>query len=316
MLFAADEVSTYLIMGDIPPYHRLTQAIDMISEKVKTISGYTIYSHPGILAGADHFSLDHADVTYETDYQSETIGMGATVQVTQHSGSDSDKWLLHEMEDGYRDNDLNTLGRLTEGTILRKIGTNRAFWLGLGGGSFMWLNNNVVVKVSYVDLQGTKPEPLEVVQAYLQKFPSTIPTTLVLDKAHDEQWIKDEMDRRLWLCDKWFEQLQLGKTDQKTVLQETVKSMNIFLDYREKYYGIKAMDDKNLLVGYLHKDDLASAKVKLDEYKTWWTANKSGSFIGILSIYIHKTFNHVTNFFKKVFVFLTSLLQKLFVSRL
>jgi len=120
------------------------------------------------------------------------------------------------------------------------------------------------------------------------------------------------MDRRLWLCDKWFEQLQLGKTDQKTALQEAVRSMNVFLDYREKYYGVKAVDEKTTLQGYLDAKDETSIKNKLAEYKTWWTANKSGSFIGVLSIYIHKTFNYVTSFLKKVFVFLTSLLQKLF----
>ncbi|HMK49064.1 MAG TPA: hypothetical protein VK435_03345 [Thermodesulfovibrionales bacterium] len=107
------------------------------------------------------------------------------VQVTQHAGTDSDKWLLHEVEDGYRDGEMESLGRLTDGAILRKIDSNKVFWLGLGGGSFTWLNNNVVVKISYIDLQGMKQEPIEVVQAYLQKYPSTIPSTLILDKAHD-----------------------------------------------------------------------------------------------------------------------------------
>jgi len=130
-----------------------------------------------------------------------------------------------------------------------------------------------VVDIRYTDLQKTKPEPLEVIAAYLQKHPSTIPT-LVMDKTHDVLWIKDEMDRRLWLCDKWFMQLQLKKAEEKQVYQESVKSMKVFLDYREKYYSIKAADDKNLLDGYLMQNNGTGIKAKLTEYKNWWTVNK------------------------------------------
>jgi len=82
------------------------------------------------------------------------------------------------------------------------------------------------------------------------------------------------MDRRLWLCDKWFMQLQLKKTEEKDVYHGCVKSMNIFLDYRAKYYGIKALDEKNLLSGYLNTNNGAGIKSNLTEYKNWWTVNK------------------------------------------
>ena len=95
--------------------------------------------------------------------------------------------------------------------------------------------------------------------------------------AGKTQWIKDEMDRRLWLCDKWFGQLSAGKTDQKTALDAIVKSMNVFLDYREKYYGIKAADEKNLIEGYLYSDNSTGITTKLTEYKTWWAAHKGDS---------------------------------------
>src|SRR5574340_117955 len=110
--WSAEDVSTYLIMGDIPPYQRVTQVIDMITEKLKTIPGYSVYDNfSGTLAGADHFSLDHTDTTYETDYQSDALKLGANVQVTRHAGGESDKWLLHEIEDRYRDGD-DSDGRL------------------------------------------------------------------------------------------------------------------------------------------------------------------------------------------------------------
>lgn len=83
------------------------------------------------------------------------------------------------------------------------------------------------------------------------------------------------MDRRLWLCDKWFYQLQLGKVQQNQVFQESIKCMSIFLDYREKYFGIKAADEKNLLASYLSSNNSTSIKAKLTEYKNWWSVNKS-----------------------------------------
>jgi len=269
-VFAAEEVSTYLIMNDIPPYKRLTQAFDAYTDKLKTIPGYTIYSHPGVLAGADHFAFDHTDMTYETDYQSEEIGLGAEVQVTKHTDpNDSLRWLLHEVEGNFRKNPEkdNFMG------VIREINGNRIFTY-VRGTHYNWISNNIVVDIRYTDLQKTKPEPIEVISAYLQKHPSTMPA-MVMNKAHDEKWIKDEMDRRLWLCDKWFLQITLKKAEEKQVYQEAVKSMTIFLNYREKYYGLKAADEKNLLAGYLNTNNGTGIKAKLTEYKDWWSVNKS-----------------------------------------
>ncbi|HMK49065.1 MAG TPA: hypothetical protein VK435_03350 [Thermodesulfovibrionales bacterium] len=86
--------------------------------------------------------------------------------------------------------------------------------------------------------------------------------------------------------------------------------MNVFLDYREKYYGIKAADEKNTLQGYLDAKDETNIRNKLAEYKTWWSANKSGSLIGILSIYAHRLYGHMDSFFKKIFSFFTSVWHK------
>ena len=142
------------------------------------------------------------------------------------------------------------------------------------GGTYRWLSNKVVVSIEYTDLYKQKPEPLEIVQAYLSKFPSTIPA-MTIDQAHSIQWIKDEIDRRLWLCDKWFLALQQGKTEMKDVLQSTVNGMNVFLDYREKYYGIKAQDEKLTLQNALEQNNGTAIKNKLTEYKTWWNENKN-----------------------------------------
>jgi hypothetical protein len=240
----------------------------------------------GIVGLTGHFQ-DHTDVVCSGTYSNinEVRGLpveearqkilSVDVQVTQHAGSDSDKWLLHEVEDGYRDPDVLETN-LTEGTVLRLIDGNRVFnW---GAGTYTWLSgNNLVVRIEYTDLTGMKPEPLEVVRAYLGKFPSSITLTdaQLKSRDHSEQWIKDEMERRLWLCDKWFLQVQMGKVEINDSLQTIVKHMNVFLDYREKYYGVAKLDEKAALWGYLGKKDGTSIKNKLTEYKNWWNVNKA-----------------------------------------
>jgi hypothetical protein len=147
-----------------------------------------------------------------------------------------------------------------------------------GGGNYRWLSGNKVIMIEYQDSQLTKPEPLEIVKTYLAKHPSSLsPISLAQLRSAENKtkWIKDEMDRRLWLCDKWEAEFQLGKVQQKDMLQEQVKSMEVFLNYREKYYGMKAADEKNLLNGYLSQNNKTAIKNKLDEYKQWWSANKT-----------------------------------------
>ena len=271
---SSQAISDYLILQDIGAY-KLDKPEKMFPGEPPS-GGPKASEGAGILSGSGHFP-DHVDKTYEVMYLGGGAYASPTVMVTQHAGSDSDKWLLHEVEDGYRDDEMATLGLVTEGAILRKIDTNKVFWIGFGGASFTWISNNIVIKVSYTDLQGAKSEPLAVVQAYLQKFPSTIPAAMVLDNAHDIQWIKEEMERRLWLGDKWVAQIQPSDPKLNKKLNAVVKSMNIFLDYREKYYGIAAKDEKNLLAGYLNQNNSVSIQSRLAEYKTWWTSNKGKS---------------------------------------
>jgi hypothetical protein len=269
-LYAADDVSTYLILNDIPPYSRLTKSRDIVTDLPKTIPGYTSHPGAGVLAGVDHF-MDHPDMTYETKYQNDTLGIA--VEVTKHSGSDSDKWLLHELDDSFRDD----FGIPNNSYGPRQINGQTIYVISIGGRGYRWLSGNKVIEVSYHGSLTTLPEPLEVVQAYLAKHPSTLPPITLAQlrsAAKKTTWIKDEMDRRLWLCDKWFMQLQLKKADEKQVYQESVKSMTVFLDYREKYYEVKAADEKNLLAGYLNTNNGTGIKAKLAEYKNWWAVNR------------------------------------------
>lgn len=262
--------SDYLILQDIGTY-RLSQS--KTYRTLAPVGGPKVGKNAGVV-GSSHFP-DHVDTTYEVMYLGNANYASPKVVVTQHAGGDSDKWLLHEIEDIYRDSNTARLGLVLQGALVRKVGANKVFSHGIGGGEYTWLsNNNVVVDISYTSLKVGTPNPDEIVQAYLAKFPSIIETTFVLDSAHDIVWIKDEIDRRLWLCDKWVLQIQPEDAKLYNKLDSIVSNMTVFLDYREKYFVISAVNEKALLLNYLAKKDDVSIKAKLVEYKTWWTDNK------------------------------------------
>ena len=265
------EVADHLLLQDIGLY-RLDKPEKMFPGE-PPMGGPRTYDSAGIIAGVGHFNLDHIDKTYEVMYLGGDANVSPTVQVTKHSNSESDKWLLHEVDASLR----NYYGMPGKSYMVRQINGNNIILYGAGGWSYRWISGNKIINIEYTDLEMTKPEPLEVVQAYLAKHPSTLPPlTAAIQRSAESKtkWIKDEMDRRLWLCDKWFMQLQLRKVEEKQVYQESVKSMNIFLDYREMYYGMKAADEKNLLAGYLNTNNGTGVKAKLKEYKDWWVVNK------------------------------------------
>jgi hypothetical protein len=266
-------LSNYLILQDVGPY-KLSQPKELIPGVVP-IGGPRVTDEAGILAATGHFP-DHADKTYELKYLGGRTYASPTVEITQHTGGDSDRWLLHEIEKGYRSSKAESIGSLNKGAFLRTLNGNKILQSGTSGGTYRWLsNNNVVVQISYYDADFTKPEPKEVIAAYLTKFPSVIPATFKLNSTHDIEWIKDEIDRRLWLCDKWVSLIQPGDAELYDKLDSVLSNMNTLLDFRQKYFGISAKDDKILLLNYYSKKDDASIKAKLTEYKTWWTTHKA-----------------------------------------
>jgi len=266
-----------------------THAITIADYLIDADIGEYSRSYPGScpkgsggLASAAHFKSDHADYACDIRYYNEILDNGVEIHVTQHEGTDSDKWLMHELDSDFR----TYYGMPGEEYGPRQIDGQTILEAFAGGGNYRWLSGNKVIIIEYHDSQLTKPEPLEIVRAYLMKHPSTIaPITLAqLRNSHNKTtWIKDEMDRRLWLCDKWLTQLQLEKKPQRKVVEEVVKSMVIFLNYREKYFKsfgllkIKADDEKMLLSNLVSQQSVTTIKEKLDEYKKWWGDNRDRS---------------------------------------
>ena len=228
----------------------------------------------GILAATGHFNKDHADESYSTMYYSDVSELGLNVQVTRHAGEDSDQWLLHEVESSFRSSKEARLGMVSENARIRELFDNRTFFYGGGIVTYNWISNNSTVLIEYSNFSGPKPEPLEVVRAYLEKYPSTLPEGFVFNAARDEQWIKDEMSRRLWLCDKWFAWQAGGNVEMSEALDEVMDHLEEFLDYRQRYFGMNANQEKMDLIAANRSNDEVAMKAKVAQYKQWWNSHK------------------------------------------
>jgi hypothetical protein len=123
----AQSISEHLILQDIGQY-KLDKP-EKIFAGEPPIGGPRTYDIAGVIKATGHFP-DHTDKTYEVMYIGGNGLPSPTVEVTVHAGGDSDKWLLHEVEDSYRSSSDEKLGLLTYGTILRKVNSNRVIWIG------------------------------------------------------------------------------------------------------------------------------------------------------------------------------------------
>ena len=267
----AGNPSDYLILRDIGPY-KLSKPEKLIPG-FAPIGGPRAYDGPGVVTADGHFP-DGVETTYEIMYLSGGTGnISPTVYVSLYPGGEADQWLLHELEDAFRtDDDLNE--SLDAPNPLKLIDNNTIFsvW-----GYYRWMSNNVSVSIEFTDYTGTKPEPLEVVREYLAKYPSTIPSTTKLDRNHTVTWLKNEMTRRLWLADKWAGLIQPGDVELSKKLKSMVDSMEVFLNYRAKYFAVDAKDEIEALKGLAELNNETAIRAKLTEYKEWWGAHKSES---------------------------------------
>jgi hypothetical protein len=239
----------------------------------------------GVVGDADHFDLDHTDSICNGSYsniseirglplkEAEEKSLSVKVQVTQHTGGDSDRWLLHELDADFR----NYYGIPGKSYGPEQINGQTILQDDVAGANYRWLSGNKVIEIKYRDSQMTKPEPLEIVKAYLTKHPSTISPFILQElrnSANVTKWIKNEMDRRLWLCDKWNAQSQAGGVTQADLMVKLLENMTVFLKYREKYFGVAVKNEEIALDKYHENDDLSSIQKKLTEYKTWWAKHK------------------------------------------
>lgn len=263
----------YLILENIQPY-KLFRGI-----QGRVFSGppskYSQTATPGVLWAVGHLLNNHDN--YNASYtRSGSKWPFIKVEVTVHNDPDANKWMLHELDIAYRS--YYGIPGLSYFTV--QVDGNTILEFAAGGRDYRWISGNNVVQMEYDDGMMTLPEPIEVVKAYLNKHPSTIPSITSKDlrrAINTATWIKDEMDRRLWLCDKRIMQIQIGSVPLKDNLKDAGKDLQVFLDYREKYFGNKSIKEKRLVELYLSTNNLAAIRNKLAEYSSWWEKHKKDS---------------------------------------
>lgn len=136
----AQNMSDYLVMGDIGKY--TVSKPQAIFTGQPPVGGPTMNKDCGVLSGADHFT-DHEDKTYRLRYMGENENTSPKVQITQHTGGDSDQWLLHELESGYRNN-KEMKAKYNSADPIRVINNNKIWFQ---QGAYGWLSNKVVVYI-------------------------------------------------------------------------------------------------------------------------------------------------------------------------
>ena len=267
----AQTTSDYLILQDIGSY-KVDRPENVLQGRQPTGGPEIVDTSTGIFGPADHYSADHVDTSYTVAYIGGNGMPSPTVIITLHAGSDSDQWLLHEVDRDFR----NSYGIPGRSYGSRQINGQMIIENLTGGGCYRWLSGKKVVQIEYRDPQMRKAEPLEIVKAYLIKYPSTLPEMVMSQLSSEEnvgKWIKDEMERRLWLGEKWLAQIQ-PSTQLGSKLKSATDSMVVYLNYCEKYFGIHAKDEKIALASALDRNNVAAVRAKLTSYKTWWASHK------------------------------------------
>jgi len=260
----AQGAARYLIFEDIGDY-KLSPGFELM--------GKLVGREPVAIQEGDEASGYYKACAIK--YSENVISPPLSVEVRIYQNS---QWLQHQLEERYRDAE-NMHATLDANIQIRIINGNNLFFYGVGGeNTYTWISGkNTVVDIFFPGYSSMKPEPLDVVKAYLAKYPSTIilKDAELKSKAHNDAWIKSEMEHRLWLGNRWMGQVQLGRADGQEALMDIVEHMMFFLDYREKFFGSRELTEKELLLSYRKQENGATLiKNKLAEYGNWLEEHK------------------------------------------
>lgn len=179
-------------------------------------------------------------------------GAEDTVRVEVREYADA-SWLAHNVEGqlrhtagGGRLGELSETAVVADGGALCLNGVDSRCW---------WVNGSRVVAVS-----GGAPQ--QVMSAYLKSLPPTASAFTA-----DDAWAHDEMARLLDGARRRLElSAQSGERDQLPWIN---RELGTFLQYRDKYYGVAATDERLQLSKALQEQDDALLHSKLAEYQDW-----------------------------------------------
>jgi hypothetical protein len=149
---------------------------------------------------------------------------------------------------------------------------------GVGGWCYRWLSGNHVIHIEYTDLQMTKPEPLKIVEAYLARYPPTLPpmTSERLRSSEEiSKWVKDEMERTLWLCEKWFHHYETDGEEAERTNRIVKGFLETFVRYQEEFFPENTEDLEKRLLDIFLAVDIRGLRDVHSIYVQWWEDNKN-----------------------------------------
>jgi len=261
------DAEKYLVLQAIANYKNITNKPN-IKPDLSTMSD------PGFLRDV-HFIVDHHDISHSALYMDRDSVSVVKVQITQHTDGDSDKWLAHELEcvmsncPKYADKpsgkkpDLVTT--IKNNAIFRADDDFRS-----KHSTYAWTHDNIVVTVDWSHGEKVNLQPFSILEAYLDKFPSTIKLSYE-DYIQEDFWNKwnlEEMRRQLWLSNKWLSQLQSNDPEYDMILKNTLFHAFTFLNSRETVYKEMALADKQHIWKLYKGRDVSQIKSILSQFDT------------------------------------------------
>jgi len=265
-------VSDYLVLENIGPYKQAPKSEFM-----------------GIEFQSDKRNLREVDITterftdefgetyksYKTRYHSNSVSPFIVVEVKEYTFSD---WTVnHKMQYPFRDKNKERIGlSLPEAQVISIDGT---YILSIKGKRYSWSRGNKIIDITCPETDCSEIEPTEIIHAYLQKFPAAqrLPFGWIRDVLGPDQtrrWIHDEMSFRLSSANFRFQDV-LPKE-----MAVVVDHLVVFLDFRERYFGIPSEAEKQDLIqcclpkeedtAGIHLERRSELAKRIQEYQRWW----------------------------------------------
>lgn len=231
------------------------------------------------------------------------VGREMVVDVTVQRFGDP-IWVVHELEGTFRTLDG---ARFDMHVTVVDTGRRRRFELADPGTApvpvglpppktnrvVAWTSDpDCVVEVTYVlGGPGRLAEATnEIVDAYLERYPSSLPETLADTDAHHAQWVRDEMRRILAYAERDFASARaVGMQTPPQQYQRDAQQLLIrFSGFRERFYGVgtraafeevvRAAEVAHTRPGTFQFNDAAHRRWLEErgrEFRRWWEAHQN-----------------------------------------
>lgn len=213
------------------------------------------------------------------------------VNVTVQTFTDS-TWVLHEIEGQYRS---KTGERINPNVSLVDGAGRRRFQLMVPtdldpGGYVTWMAGDstvVQVEFSFIGRGRTATIPQEIVDAYLQLYPSSLPDSIADTPAHHTQWVRDEMRRLLQYAgrDLGFAAAAQDASQRFAWLSSTKERLQQFATFQEAFYAAGSgvqfrydVEHDNVTADGTSRDDAKLQKwleQRQQDLSAWWSAHQT-----------------------------------------